>query len=249
MTPTRILRILPVLSVLSLAAVACGGSDDSGADQPAPLSGTVNQQSAKASAQQTITATRTAFTTKDTGSKKGLGVAAQLQGAASSSQGIITPAATGAPPQSTGTGQVAQAVGSGTCDCTDTKCTFKDCADNPGVTINGELSYESGKLTCKALSYAITSAAGATTITLDCDIAYTTTSVAGTLTTTGGTSVGGAKVGWSSTSKFNEVKYDAGGKPVSGTLDVTASYSVEVATGQQGAAPQVYQGSATVSFP
>lgn len=247
----KLTRILSVLPALSLSLVACGGSDDSGGDQqPAPLQGTVNQQSAKASAQQTITATRTAFTSKDTGSKKGLGVAAQLQGAASSSQGIITPAAAGAPTQST-TGEVAQAIGAGTCDCTDTKCSFKDCADNPGVTINGELAYENGKLTCKDLAYTVTSAAsaGTTTITINCDIAYTDTSVAGTLSTTGATSVGGAKVGWSSSSTFNAVKYDATGKAVSGSVDVTASYSIEVATGQQGAAPQVYQGSASVTFP
>lgn len=247
--------IFAAVSALTLSAnlVACSSDDTTTADAgPAAQPGTVNTQNAKASSTTYVGGVSQAVDKNDGQSALG-----QLIAGAQQAQGIVTPSAGGGTAPRTANvrladaiGQVSQAITS--CDdaCTGTTCTFKSCGSDEGgnsIVIDGTLSWTGGNLKCVGLTYAITQMGGTkTTITLDCDVTATSSSLKGTIKSTGATTLSAAQAGanagelkWSSDTTFNDVKY-ANGKPTSGSVKVSATYSV---------AGQAYSGSAEVTFP
>jgi hypothetical protein len=238
---------------LSVGIAGCSSDDTTGADAgPAAQPGTVNPQSAKASSTTYVGGVSQAVDKNDGQSALG-----QLIAGAQQAQSIVTPSAgagTGTRPANVrladAIGQVSQAITS--CDdaCTGTTCTFKGCGSDEGgssIVIDGTLSWTGGNLKCVGLTYAITQMGGTkTTITLDCDVTATAQTLKGTIKSTGATTLSAAQAGanagelkWSSETTFNDVKY-ASGKPTSGSVKVSATYSV---------AGQAYSGSAEVTFP
>lgn len=230
--------IAPTLFGLSLFAVACGGSDDESA--PAAQAGTVNPQAAKSTASSAITAASTAVKTNN-----GLGAAAQMQSASSSAQSIVSPSA-GSVPQAIqpDLGSLTLAVGAG-CTCEATRCVFSACKDNPGVEINGEISWDGGHVVCKNLNYKVMQAGGVSNLdmTTNCDLTLTDTKMVGTLSSKGSTSYAASGAAgtytWDSTVKFNDVTY-TNGTPTGGSIDASSTVSV---------AGQTYAGSSNVKFP
>lgn len=223
-----------VTAATAVLAAACGGDDSSGGG-PQAQPGKVNEQTARQSAQTTISASLSAVNGND-----GHSAAAQFQSAASQSQGIITPA------PAAGTGSTTPSGGplaAGTCDCTGTSCTFQDCSDDPNVTMNGTLSWTGGTVKCD-LTYVLE---GSTPLTLhtSCDLTVGATSIDGTLGSSGTVDLGqqGGGYGnysWTSATTFENVTYSGGGQPTGGSIHVEGTYSI---------AGQTYAGNADVTFP
>ncbi|MCC6648900.1 MAG: hypothetical protein IT374_25460 [Polyangiaceae bacterium] len=230
--------IVPLFACFSLALAACGGSDDDSA--PAAQPGTVNPQAAKSTATSTISGALTATKSNDGNSAVG-----QIQAASSSAQSIVSPAAGGGQPQAlSDLGTLSLAVGPG-CACEATKCVFTACKDNPSVEINGELSWEGGRVLCKNLTYKINQGGVSNVeMTTNCDLTVSDTKITGSLSSKGSTSyaaqgAGAGQYTWDATVKFNDVTH-ANGQPTGGSVDATSTVSV---------AGQTYSGSSTVKFP
>lgn len=229
------MRVFTLLAAtaLSIGAVACSSSDSSGGSSA--KAGTVNPAVAKSATQSAISASVTAVQSND-----GKASAGQFMSAAVSAQGIVTPAlgAFLASPR------LESSLAAGTCDCSGTSCTFTDCSDTGSTTMNGTISWTGGHVLCD-LSFKTTQSYPLQ-LTTKCDLNVTSTSIDGTLSSTGTvdlSSVGGGTAAgaysWSTSSTFNKVTY-ASGQPTGGSVSVSATYEI---------AGQAYSGDATVSFP
>jgi len=254
-----ILATVVALGVSTFGLTACSSDDTSTADAGPPAqNGTVNTQAAKGSTTSYVGGVSVAVN-----QNQGMGSLQQLVAGAQGAQGIVTPSV-GAASTKTRTitladmvGQVSQAITSCNDACKGTVCEFKGCgSDEAGtLTITGTLSWTGGNLKCVGLTYDIdqSSVGGTkTTISLECDVTATATSLKGTIKSKGSTSAaaflkdagvpGGSGVGdvsWSSDTTFVDVTY-ANGKPTGGKVQVTATTST---------AGQSYSGSAEVTFP
>lgn len=235
-------------SVVLLASVcmvtACGGSDE-GESQPKTQPGQVNEESAKAAARQAIQASLTAIKQND-----GENSAFQFQGAASQSQGVISPA----PAAGTGMPGAAGALAAGTCNCSETSCTFQDCGEEGSSTINGTISWDGGHVKCD-LTFKVkgTTSFNELDLSTKCDLTVTETSIDGTLKSagkisnlsTGGGEGEGASIDignyeWDTNTKYEGVTYDTSGQPTGGTIHVDGTYSIM---------GQTYSGSAHITLP
>lgn len=229
-------NLIPALACLSLVAVACGGSDDDGG-APAAQAGTVNPQAAKSTASSTINAATTAVKTNN-----GLGAAAQMQAASNQAQGIVSPAGGAQAGSAPELGSLSLAAGPG-CTCEATKCVFMACKDNPGVEINGEISWDGGHVVCKNLTYKVTQGVSNIDMTTNCDLTVTDTKITGTLSSKGSTSYAvqgtAGQYTWDANVKFNDVTY-ANGQPTGGSVDASSTVSV---------GGQNYAGTSNVKFP
>lgn len=236
--------VLTVTGLAAWLAVGCGSDDN----KPAGNQGTVNQGQAKTSS---VSMTKGISNAVDKNDGQG-SLNALVQGS-QEARSIVSPAA-GAKPQGI-PGIVTGLRTTGTCACEGTKCTYTDCtptggAGGSGVVINGSLSWEAGNLKCVGLKYEISSASTKTTITLDCDVKVTASSINGYVKSSGSSSLGGlladagvnvnvGDVSWTSNTVFKDVKY-ANGTPTSGSVHVDATTTV---------AGQTYNGSADINFP
>ena len=243
---------------VSALAIACGSSDDGGSSGQ---QGTPNKAAATQTTQSTITAVQTAF--KGTpGSNAGYTSASQLQGAAGQTQQMVTPAAQGGtatqsflPIDLSSIHTNANPPGTtGTCDCTDTQCTFQGCK-TASVTIDGTYAWGGGKIKCTGLKYTVNTAAGGYTadytVMLDCDMTVTATTLDGTFHSVGSTTASANgnsyQSSWDSTLTFKGVTYPSGGgAPTAGSAHVKAS--VTAAANGQGT-PQTYNADYDVTFP
>jgi len=240
-------------SSLLLAASLCflvGCGDDNEESQPQTQPGQVNEQSAKAAARGTVQASLTAVQDQN-----GQGAASQLHSVASTTQGIVTPAAPSGP-GTTAQARILEAFGPGlgtldgeNCECTETGCTFLDCDWGGSTnTMAGTISWEGGHLKCDLTFKTAGSAfSGDIEMTTSCDLKVTETSIDGTLGTTGkvasitgadGTAFGSYE--WATTTHFDKVTYDTSKQPTSGSVHVEGTYTIM---------GQVYSGSADVTFP
>jgi hypothetical protein len=229
------------ISLLALAAAACG-SDETETKQPAANKATVNTAQAKEAAKQAIAASLSAV--KD---NNGQTAANQLQSAASQMQGVITPAGgAGAAPAAAG-----GALAAGTCSCDASQCTFQDCGDPNGTTINGTMSWSGGHVLCD-LTYHVANNGGYTLdLATTCDLTVTDTSIDGTLGSSGSldgsAGAGEGQTGgmsysysWTTSTAYNAVTFNGSGTPTGGSIDVSGTYEV---------GGQSYEGSATIAFP
>lgn len=210
-------RIGLAVVLLSSMALACGDDSESEGDGGgAQSNGQVNEAAAQGNATQTITGSKTAI------SGDGLAAAYQLASLGTSALSLVQPAGQ-AGPQSEG--QAKQAVQVGTCDCTDTQCTFVGCSDdaypNP-FTIDGTLSWGGGHVVAD-LTYTGSAAAATYDFHLTMDVTVTDTTIDGTVGTDGSVQSSGYGTTWESSLDMNGITFNASGCPTAGTLDVDAS--------------------------
>jgi hypothetical protein len=244
-----------------MLVLACGGDDEEEEQKPAGQPGTTNEQGAVAATQGTIQAV-SSLTGSDA-ANSGTSSANLLGSAAQQTQSIVQPAAGGqGQSQTQSLGELVNLNGfrpqntppgySGTCECTETSCTFTACK-GPNISIDGTYSWGGGKLVAKGLKYTLTGIGGGASVdatwTLDCDMAITATSIDGTFATTGTTkSTAGnytVEASWDNKLTFKQVTFPAGGgAPTGGSEHVVGSYSI-IVNGQ----PQVYSGDFEVKFP
>lgn len=252
------LKRLVCVAVVGMLVVACGGDDEE--EKPAGQPGTTNKQSAVTATQGTINAVN--GLTGSNAASSGTSSANLLGSAAQQTQNIVQPAAGG---QTQGQSLAALAmIGdfltpqanppgyTGTCECTETSCTFTDCK-GPQLTINGSFSWGGGKLKATGLKYVLNAAGGGATVdvtwTVDADMSIATTSIDGTFKTTGNqkTSAGGynTESTWDNTLTFKQVTF-ASGSPTAtgGSLNTKGTYTITV-NGQT----QTYNGNVDISFP
>lgn len=150
--------------------------------------------------------------------------------------------------------------GSKTCTCASgaSSCTFSSCAIG-AATVSGSLSWESGALRCDGLTFDVgalgnvsaraagTSASatiGATHIAVDCAITYSSGNVAGTIHTTGSTTVDGVDYTWDATITANAVTFTSSAF-TGGSIDVAAN----VTSASESKGTQEYAANAVVSLP
>lgn len=221
---------------------ACGGDDDEEATQNASP-GTFNEANARSSAKTSVST----VANLQAGTTDGTSGGFALVGAAQSLGGSVSIG-------SGGVGQAAQAVGeTGTCDCDEAArtCTFVDCG-NSYWTMNGTMSW--GESTVWDLTINTTATQGTTagatyTIVSAGNLTVTATSIDGTMSSDGTYDYGAAVEGqatagvtgwtWESDAAFDAVQYNASGCPTSGSVEISATYSV---------AGTNYTGGGTVTF-
>jgi hypothetical protein len=249
-----------LLVTCALGAVACSAT----ATTPGPQAGTVNTKSAVSTTQGTIGAVVQVAAPSSGAQPEGLASAQALQLAAQAAGNIITPGALTTSafptvgdlrpltlrPADTGT--------TGTCDCTSTGCTFKACSTG-AVTMDGAYSWGGGHVVCQGLTYAVQTAgigvAGQETITLECDMAVTATTLSGTFHskgTSGGTLAGyTSTTAWDTTLTYASVTFASGSSsPTAGSAHVEGTYSLTITeSNKSNGTPQTWKGSTDVSFP
>ncbi len=208
----------PIIAASVLACLAaCGGSDKS--------PGTVNPQNARTSIDQ-VGRVDDALATSDGGS-----AAAAVAAMTAAGQGIVSPAAPGGrliglAPDHLPRPLVSSAA-TGTANCTPTGCTFTNFGDDtPGNawTIDGTISKAGDTITFD-LSYDVTS--GGTTVawTIDGAVTVTTTSLDGSIHSTGTSSGGaGGNVSWDVDVDYQDVQLDGSGCPIGGSVHGATSY-------------------------
>ena len=139
-------------------------------------------------------------------------------------------------PESQKSAAVSPKQGTG-CDCTENSCAFTDCSTGGGLVLNGTISWTETSLDC---DYMVSGNQAGTTysFTIFCDLDFTPTSLDGQLSTSGTVDMAGAASAWDTDLTFNNITY-VGGQPVGGSIDVTASVTVN---------GQTYTSTETVSF-
>lgn len=205
------------IALLSASVVGCGDDEESEAKKE--NTGTVNEAVAGQTATTAFDAAQVAV------AGDGQAAAFQMIGVGSSAIGMITPAGSGGQqPQSTG--EATSALGEGTCDCTADSCTFTDCGDGSGFTITGTIAWTDSSLDCD-YTVAGTVQGNVYNFGVFCDLAYSATSLDGTLNTDGSFQVDaqGQSVSseWDVAMTFNDVTYPG---PAGGSIDVTATTTV-----------------------
>lgn len=241
--------------ILFLVLTGCGGDDE--AEKPAGNPGTANPRAATSTTTSAITALQVAIKPSSGGTNSGQASANQLSGAAQSAQSLVT----AAPAGTAGIASVASALEiladppggvTGSCECTETSCTFKACG-TAQVVMDGTYSWGGGHIEAKGLTYTIKAGGGGAIadvkINLDCDLNVTDTTIKGTFRSKGDTtsSLGTATYSssWDTSIQFNDVTFPkGGGAPTAGSEHVEGSVSTTVA-----GIAQTYVASFDVTFP
>jgi hypothetical protein len=220
----RMLACVSLIGLFSVALAGCGGDDESEDPGPQAQPAQVNE----AAATQTAASVRQAMSIARSGD--GTAAAFSLASAGSAAFSLVTPGA--AAPQAVpggGIGTAKQKLQTGTCECTETSCTFEACGDdsNPNAwVLDGTISWAGDHLDCD-LSITGTSQGFSYTFHEACDLAVSDTSIDGTLDSDGKYDIaqGGqsASFSWDTSIDFDAVTYDAAGCGVSGSIDVDAT--------------------------
>jgi hypothetical protein len=260
------------LALLTLVS-ACGDDEEEATNTASKP----NEQASVFVAQQTISSVASLAGPSNQGGAIGIAVASALGNAAQSTQNVLQPDfgygngeedEEGARPSSSRSiGGLVSLQGfrplttppgyTGTCECTETSCTFAACKGVQNITIDGTYSWAGGKLVAKGLKFAVstTQTAGETTLTtdatwsIDCDLTYSATSLDGTFRTNGNTKQSTGKqtvdASWNTTLTFKQVTFAANtGLPTGGSQHVSSTVNATV----NGSA-YVYGGDFDVTFP
>jgi hypothetical protein len=218
---------------LSLSLFAACGGDDDGSD--------VEVTSNPASATSTV-AQMNAFTTAfASGNGETAAFAAYSIGGSAAS--IVTPAAPDQARRTTGTFNAV-----GTCECTDSGCTFEGCGDDAGTwMIDGSIG-KSGDTYTFDYTMDIGIAGQAWSWTTDSDITISDTAIEGDISADGEGSFddgqgGTVDLSWSWSVTNNDIVLDETGCAVGGSMDASVDYE-----GTSGGQSGSYSGSATVTF-
>jgi hypothetical protein len=230
---------LASIGLVALGLVACKSSSDAPA-QNNNTAGTFQAGNAKQSAQ----AVANAVAQIQAGNGKDGATA--LSGIGMLALSMIVPTGGAAAQAFDGLGHAVQADNTGTADCNETSCTFKGFGSSQSgssYTLDGNMSWANGKLTCD-LTFAATSAAYELDFHETCDLTITKTSLDGTFKTTGSEKVAAqgqnVAANWDVSETFTGVKFpEGGGCPTAGSLDASATLT---------AAGHTYSGSGSVTF-
>jgi hypothetical protein len=204
------------VAVLSIAA--CGGDDDEG-------SGNVTANTASASSAVTGVGS---FTDSIRGAD-GAAAGGAVYALGASAQGILTYDASSARQ----VGGVRAATG--TCECTESGCTFEACGDSTW-TIDGTIGISGDTYTID-LDLAINAGGQAWDWAYDGEITATDTSIDGSLSGDGGGTFSNPQDGseitldWSWSVDYNEIELDASSCAVGGSLDAHVDYSAGTSQG------------------
>jgi hypothetical protein len=272
------LRHLVAVVALLMLVTACGDEED----DAEPTASKPNPQSAALATQQTVMAVSSLTGPGATGPNAamlGLSAVNVLGGVGEQTQNMVQPDFGFGNDDDEATDSKKASIGAlvhlssvrplttppgytGTCECTETSCTFTACkGQNQQLTLDGTYSWGGGKLKATGLKFTMSSAntAGETSITtdatwtIDCDMTISPTAIDGTFRTNGSSKQAVTRQGgpnqnvdasWNTTLTFKQVAFVANTAPTGGSTHVSSTVNATV----NGSAYK-YGGDFDVTFP